>query len=87
MSRECVARPETNEAWLELVPLGDLGMLVDTLLGRIERGDRCAVSRGTAVDTLSAAHAWTPKLAASNRQLTLTRKIAAQRSRAAELTK
>lgn len=39
MAHEYVARPETREAWRDLVPPGDLRQLVDTLLDRIEQGD------------------------------------------------
>jgi DNA repair exonuclease SbcCD nuclease subunit len=52
MSHEYVARPETHEAWLELVPPGDLRSLVDTLLGRIERGEDAAVA-SRALDKLA----------------------------------
>jgi DNA repair exonuclease SbcCD nuclease subunit len=52
MAHEYVARPETREAWLELVPPGDLRVLVDTLLGRIERGDEAPVA-SRALDKLA----------------------------------
>jgi energy-coupling factor transporter ATP-binding protein EcfA2 len=49
--------------------------------------ERSALSRGTAVDMLTAANAPDTELTRLESELTLARKIAAQRSRVAELTK
>lgn len=47
-----VARPSTREAWLGLVPPGELQQLVSDLLDRIERGDDAAVA-SRALDKLA----------------------------------
>jgi len=39
MNHEYAARPETREAWLALLPLGDFQGLATKLLDRIERND------------------------------------------------
>jgi DNA repair exonuclease SbcCD nuclease subunit len=52
LRHEYVAQPETREAWLEIVPPGDLRELVGSLLDRIERGEDAAVAR-RALDKLA----------------------------------
>ena len=52
MRHDYTARPETREAWLDLVPPGDLRQLVDNLLDRIERGDGSEVA-SRALDKLA----------------------------------
>jgi hypothetical protein len=52
MQHDYAARPETREAWLELMPPGDLRELVGTLLDRIERGDGAEIA-SRALDKLA----------------------------------
>jgi DNA repair exonuclease SbcCD nuclease subunit len=52
MQHEYAARPETSEAWRQLMPPGDLRPLVDELLRRIDNRDRADVAR-RALDLLA----------------------------------
>jgi len=44
MKHDYAARPQTRDAWMSLMPLGDLRLLVEDLLDRIERREDAAVA-------------------------------------------
>jgi DNA repair exonuclease SbcCD nuclease subunit len=52
MGHEYIARPESREAWLKLLPPGDLQELASQLLDRIERGEQIDLS-SRALDRLA----------------------------------